>query len=54
MNSWVNRISQAIGQSNDNKTKSLPPPEKRTTTSSLSQSGGPGTTSSLKKDYSKK
>jgi len=53
MNSWVQRISQTTGQSNDSKTKSLPPPEKRTTTSSLIQ-GGPGTTGSLKKDYSKK
>jgi hypothetical protein len=53
MNSWVHRISQTTGQSNDSKTKSLPPPEKRTTTSSLTQ-GGPGTTGSLKKDYSKK
>ena len=54
MQSWVTKITTVLGHTNDNKTKSLPPPEKRTTTSSLIQSGGPGTTGSLKKDYSKK
>jgi hypothetical protein len=53
MNLWINKISMVLGQSNDNKTKSLPPTEKRTTSTSLSQSGA-GTTGSLKKDYTKK